>query len=135
MSNNFTTYTIQGSSTTKCIYGAPLSVINLYHYLDNKGYNIAKVRNTKVRYGKTVGNCMTGFHFGLVSVYKENAKPKKQTSFGNTLQLTEYNNLSILRLPRNVDIEYVLRAIDKLEDKYTQPSFLDRIRSWLPQVA
>ena len=104
-SKNFITYTINGSKTTESIINAPKEIQQLYQYLDFRGYNIAKIRNTISRFGLTEGSCMKGYHFGLVSLYKENENPKKQTSFGNALQRTQYRNLSVLRLPRNYNIK------------------------------
>ena len=134
-SKNFITYTINGSKTTESIINAPKEIQQLYQYLDFRGYNIAKIRNTISRFGLTEGSCMKGYHFGLVSLYKENENPKKQTSFGNALQRTQYRNLSVLRLPRNYNTKYIFRAIEKIEDKHFKVTILDKILRWLPKVA
>ena len=47
-----------------------------FNFLGNKG--IYRKRSLINRYGKSQGDCMTGYHFGKRSLYVEQAAPKRK---------------------------------------------------------
>ena len=47
-----------------------------FNILGSKG--IYRKRKIEKRYGKTQGDCMTGYHFGKRSLYMEQAAPKRK---------------------------------------------------------
>ena len=113
-SKNFITYTINGSKTTESIINAPKDIQRLYQYLDFRGYNIAKVRNTISRFGLTEGSCMKGYHFGLVSLYKENEN-LRVVSFDNSGKILEVSS----RKPNNENTLFAYFKLDDIKDFMT----------------
>tara|TARA_R110002020_G_C16132513_1_gene761222 strand:+ start:384 stop:803 length:420 start_codon:yes stop_codon:yes gene_type:complete len=123
--SNTTTYSSDGSKTTRPIKDAPYSIQAAWKHADSTGVAIIRVRSKRLRYEHTFGKTFRGTHSGRVSVYVPIETPKKAFLFKkNTNKLSWFKNLfkfnkstmQIFEVPKeDVDLEEIYHTIQKAE--------------------